>query len=78
MTKEMIVRIKFNSNEAIRFDIQFRAELLGYCDPNKLIVDYAITPVNSEKCFSDEEMNTLLSEFDEKLTSYEIIGIKEI
>lgn len=78
MTKEIRIRIEFNDKEAIRFDAHFRAKFLGHYDLNKLIADYAIAPVNCEKCFSDEEMNTLLSEFDEKVKSYEVLQIKEI
>lgn len=79
MTKKITIRIEFkDKGEIIKFDAHFRAEFLRYDNLNEPIADYAITPINSEKCFADEEMNALLSEFDEKLKSYEILGIEEI
>ena len=79
MTKEITIRVEFNhKDERIKCDVLFQGEVLEHHNvDDKPIVDFAITPIR-HKYFTDEEMNTLLSEFDEKLTSYEIIGIKEI
>lgn len=79
MTKEMTIRVEFKyKGENVKFDAPFQVKPLGYRSIDELIVDFSIRPKNTKIYFTDEEMNTLLSEFDEKLKSYEIIEIKEI
>ena len=80
MTKKIIIRIEFNHREErIIFNAPFHPKFLGDYDLDRHIVDFAITPKDSTKCFTDEEVEAFLLECDEKLKNYEIIEIiKEI
>ena len=74
MTKEILIKVEFNHREErIKFDASFQAKFIMHVPDRELLVEFKIMPENKDY-FTDEEVDAMFAEFDEKVKSYEIIG----